>query len=334
MQQARRLHAQLRVVAGPGAAAAQIPEQTRICVAARTARASADRDRTTAALPASARCRLPRRRCRCAASPSGSTAKFIRASIAAVENHAAPRSQPATSGGSNSCWPMFDSGTERAVQREAGVADFLQRARDELDRPRIAREVALRRSRTRARRQHGAHDGAMWQSLCRYTPAMRSTNESSGGLDLADEKRPQLARQAPRRFPGGARARRCRSTPSCMPSARRARRNRLRSVGIDRKTERLRGRIVLCGVVEELVEACAGRAPSPMRCRFQPVNTRAPAYTSASVNCPTPIVNSSMTSRAKFSCGRARMFERPSSHTSIAGSLATSTRRSRKFGSA
>src|SRR6185369_1285688 len=33
-------------------------------------------------------------------------AKFIRDSIAPLVNHACPRSQPATSGGSNSCCPM------------------------------------------------------------------------------------------------------------------------------------------------------------------------------------------------------------------------------------
>ena len=37
-------------------------------------------------------------------------AKFIRASIAAVENHDAPSDQPATSGGSKSCCPIFASG--------------------------------------------------------------------------------------------------------------------------------------------------------------------------------------------------------------------------------
>src|SRR6185436_9261442 len=53
----------------------------------------------------------------CAAVPSRNfwfdasvDAKFIRASILPVENHNWPRSQPATSGGSNSCCPMFTSG--------------------------------------------------------------------------------------------------------------------------------------------------------------------------------------------------------------------------------
>jgi hypothetical protein len=41
-----------------------------------------------------------------------------------------------------------------------------------------------------------------------------------------------------------------------------------------------------------------------------------------------------MISRAKFSCGRVRVFVRPSSHTSIAVSLAMFTRMSRKLPSA
>ena len=47
-----------------------------------------------------------------------------------------------------------------------------------------------------------------------------------------------------------------------------------------------------------------------------------------------PIVNSSITSRAKFSCGVPRTLSRPSSHTSIAGSRATDTSRSWKLPSA
>src|SRR4051794_13056678 len=48
-------------------------------------------------------------------------AKFIRVSIAPLENHDGPRSQPATSGGSNNCCPMFAIGvsasfTENPVQ--------------------------------------------------------------------------------------------------------------------------------------------------------------------------------------------------------------------------
>src|SRR5688572_8386215 len=37
-------------------------------------------------------------------------AKFMRASIAPVENQSGPSDQPATSGGSNSVWPMLASG--------------------------------------------------------------------------------------------------------------------------------------------------------------------------------------------------------------------------------
>ena len=44
-------------------------------------------------------------------------AKFIRASIAPVENQPRPRSQPLTSGGSNSVCPMLVSGV-RAVSTE------------------------------------------------------------------------------------------------------------------------------------------------------------------------------------------------------------------------
>src|SRR5690349_24245418 len=37
-------------------------------------------------------------------------AKFVRASAAPVVNQSWPRFQPATSGGSNSCWPMLTIG--------------------------------------------------------------------------------------------------------------------------------------------------------------------------------------------------------------------------------
>src|SRR5258705_8093802 len=48
-------------------------------------------------------------------------AKFMRASIMPVENHPAPSVQPATSGGSKSCWPMLTRGdsvvaSEKPVQ--------------------------------------------------------------------------------------------------------------------------------------------------------------------------------------------------------------------------
>ena len=62
----------------------------------------------------------------------------------------------------------------------------------------------------------------------------------------------------------------------------RARRNRPLPSRVDRKAERLCGRVVLAGVVDELVVLRAvGRDAG--RARFQPVNTRAAAYTSASV---------------------------------------------------
>ena len=56
-------------------------------------------------------------------------AKFIRASIAPLENHAGPRSQPATSGGSKSCCPMLISGFSASFDREARPAHLLDRAR-------------------------------------------------------------------------------------------------------------------------------------------------------------------------------------------------------------
>ena len=56
-------------------------------------------------------------------------AKFILASIAAVVNHAGPRSHPATSGGSNSCCPMFDSGPSALLSvNPAGPTSFSARA--------------------------------------------------------------------------------------------------------------------------------------------------------------------------------------------------------------
>ncbi len=39
-----------------------------------------------------------------------SAAKFIRASMPPLENQPGPSSQPLTSGGSKSCWPMLMSG--------------------------------------------------------------------------------------------------------------------------------------------------------------------------------------------------------------------------------
>jgi hypothetical protein len=55
----------------------------------------------------------------------------------------------------------------------------------------------------------------------------------------------------------------------------------------------------------------------------QPVKARAASLTSVSPKLPTPSVKSSMSSRAKFSFGADAWFWPASSHTSMAGSLAT-----------
>src|SRR4051812_2203156 len=47
--------------------------------------------------------------------PARAEAKFMRASIALVENHVCPASQPLTSGGSNSTCPMLDSGVSASL---------------------------------------------------------------------------------------------------------------------------------------------------------------------------------------------------------------------------
>src|SRR5437016_1806256 len=57
-----------------------------------------------AAMPAAAAARLYRWL------PASVAPKFIRASMAPLENHDGPRSHPDTSGGSNRFCPMFDKG--------------------------------------------------------------------------------------------------------------------------------------------------------------------------------------------------------------------------------
>ena len=55
-------------------------------------------------------------------------AKFIRASIAPVENQLWPRSQPETSGGSNSCCPMLVSGVSALfTENPAKPTSFIAR---------------------------------------------------------------------------------------------------------------------------------------------------------------------------------------------------------------
>ena len=82
---------------------------------------------------------------------------------------------------------------------------------------------------------------------------MRSTKASLTGAELADEEAVQLCRQIARRCSDCAASALIRSRPSCMPSAAARAGNRPAAVGVDREAERLRGGVVLAGVVDELV---------------------------------------------------------------------------------
>src|SRR5687767_2590795 len=73
-------------------------------------------------------------------------------------------------------------------------------------------------------------------------------------VNLADEKRPQLAGQPPSGF-GMARQRREQIEAILHSTRSRARRNHPGTTGVNREAERLRVRVVLRGIVEELIEA-------------------------------------------------------------------------------
>ncbi len=137
----------------------------------------------------------------------------------------------------------------RVVQRQAPPADVLDRADRELDRPGVAR-VAVALVPELPRHQHLAHHRAHVVAALEVDGRHAVDELLVDVAELRDEEAVQLAGQIGGRV-RAARERRDEIEAVLHPAARRARRNGLRSVGVDRKGEGLRARVVLPGVVEE-----------------------------------------------------------------------------------
>jgi hypothetical protein len=141
---------------------------------------------------------------------------------------------------------------ERVVDGKAAPADFLDRPRDELGRPRIASEV-VRRVAEVPRHQDAPDDG-LHHVAAPVVLGCDVVDEVLGwGRVLAHEERPELPREPPAGL-GMPRDGIDQVDPVLHPVGRRACRDRPPAVGIDRETELFRRRAVLVRVVVEPLE--------------------------------------------------------------------------------
>src|SRR5215813_3052183 len=166
-----------------------------------------------------------------------------------VENHRVPRSQPATSGGSNNCCPMLTSGVSTLpAEKPVQPVSFIERTTYS-----AGQEYRVKYtpgSMNHADSSSACTTGRMFDPFCKYlVTSWLVSNESAGTVSLT--KKAYSFPTTRLAVSGCIASALIKSMPSCM-----------RAVAVDRKAEGLGRRLMIDGVVDETIGVAAVRRAS------------------------------------------------------------------------